>query len=1023
MECVATFERRVDIGRKHREGRRRRMTDGSTRVGAPTGSGKTTVFELAILSALRGRGNVDVRGGRAAKVIYLAPARALIAEKAAEWRERLGRVGLTFAVLTGDTDARVDIWGEIENCDVILATPEKFDRVTRLDANRGGMSFFSDVSLVLIDEVHLIGDDRGGCLEAIVSRLKLLSKSPALVYSHLRNVRFGAVSATIPNIQDLGDWLGAKRGGVFVFGDEFRPVKLQTFVRSFRDSSNDFLFHKYLKDHVFPVVMEFYRGKQTLVFCGARDSAMQTAKQLVLASKSRGDVFFNYKHGQTLYEAAAQVKNKNLSECITAGVAFHHAGLEHEDRTLVENLFKDRIITVLCSTTTLAVGVNLPAYLCIVCGTSVYDGGGAYKEVSMDTLLQMVGRAGRPQFDTEGVAVVMTKNSLRARYEGLVHGKVPLQSTLGSSLPEYLNAEISCRTVNSMQDAVEWVKSTYYFIRMCSEPLRYGIKHGESIDDAVVRIVNMNIQKLTSSGMCASGASDSSILQPLKAGDIMSLRYLRFETMKGIMAAASTSTYAELLKMLCESSEFKDTKLRRDEKKPLKELNHESGVIRYPIQEVSAKAKKLSTAKVIRTATEKLFLVAQYMMTDALEPKTGLLPSMRMEGDKIFSVGSRIMRAASAYFQSTLVYSSAVNSFSLAKGLDMRSWPDSKVQCTQLKHVRTKKMTQKLLGANMGEIAKLEAADPRVIEMVLEKAFPFGNTLQGDVKDLPSPLEISITHQAVSKQSYNVDVEVKFRNASGSRMNMNHLPMKYQGTLFVGTEHDDRLVYTQRLPHRELDLDGGSDPSSLVVFHGRFNCSNVPSGSLPLCFNASIIFERCIGRDVHTAYTIHRGSNGSPMTPGQTGKHAGSLSSTPTWKQTTIDTKRFKLTADDDKARRNLTFDDNPRVANATDRKKSSTHTEDVCNRCGKKGHWARDCSLPDQRPEEERGVAKPNHSCRRCGELGHYAKNCPQDLEGKCRLCLCEGHFARDCPKKDQLESPSAPSAGDETDWSFAFD
>jgi len=252
---------------------------------------------------------------------------------------------------------------------------------------------------------------------------------------------------------------------------------------------------------------------------------------------------------------------------------------------------------------------------------------------------------------------------------------------------------------------------------------------------------------------------------------------------------------------------------------------------------------------------------------------------------------------------------------------------------------------------------------------------------------------------------------------------MNHLPMKYQGTLFVGTEHDDLLVYTQRLPHRELDLDGGSDPSSLIVFHGHFNCSNVPSGSLPLCFNASIIFQHCIGRDVHTAYTIHRGSNGSPMTPGQTVKHAGSLSSTPTWKQTTIDTKRFKLTADDDEARRNLAFEDNPHVANATNRKKSSTHTEDVCNRCGRKGHWARDCSLPDQRPEEERGVAKPNHSCRRCGELGHYAKNCPQDLEGKCRLCLGEGHFARDCPKKDHLESPSAPSAGDETDWSFAFD
>ena len=96
------------------------------------------------------------------KVIYLAPNRALVAEKARDWRAQFGQIGITFAELTGDQDFGGDIWGEIENVDVILATPEKFDRVTRLDANRGGMSFFSDVAAVLIDEVHLIGDSRGG---------------------------------------------------------------------------------------------------------------------------------------------------------------------------------------------------------------------------------------------------------------------------------------------------------------------------------------------------------------------------------------------------------------------------------------------------------------------------------------------------------------------------------------------------------------------------------------------------------------------------------------------------------------------------------------------------------------------------------------------------------------------------------------------------------------------------------------------------------------------------------------------
>ena len=374
-----------------------------------------------MLAALRGpnatEGGLSAARGRR-KVIYLAPSRALVSEKAREWRERLGRIGITFAELTGDNDFGGDVWGEIENVDAILATPEKFDRVTRLDANRGGMSFFSDVAAVLIDEVHLIGDIRGGCLEAIVSRLKLLSKSSALLQSHLRNVRFGAVSATIPNIENLANWLGANRDGTFVFGEEFRPVKLQTYVRSFPDTTSDFLFNKYLKQKVFAVIREFYRGKQTLVFLGSRNDAQQTAKQLVVDSRRQ---FVNPQLSQFLLEASMQAQNKHLAECITAGVAFHHAGLERGDRELVEGLFCSRAIMVLCSTSTLAVGVNLPAYLCVVAGTDIYDGGGAYKEISMDTLLQMIGRAGRPQFDTEGVAVVMTNGIFTSSLSTSMH--------------------------------------------------------------------------------------------------------------------------------------------------------------------------------------------------------------------------------------------------------------------------------------------------------------------------------------------------------------------------------------------------------------------------------------------------------------------------------------------------------------------------------------------------------------------------------------------------------------------------
>lgn len=87
------------------------------------------------------------------------------------------------------------------NLDLAL---QKFDAVTRHGARNGDLSFFSDIALVLIDEVHFLNDPRGATLEAIISRIKMLSRISEMRSSPLAYVRFLAVSATIPNIQDIG---------------------------------------------------------------------------------------------------------------------------------------------------------------------------------------------------------------------------------------------------------------------------------------------------------------------------------------------------------------------------------------------------------------------------------------------------------------------------------------------------------------------------------------------------------------------------------------------------------------------------------------------------------------------------------------------------------------------------------------------------------------------------------------------------------------------------------------------------
>ena len=97
-----------------------------------------------------------------------------------------------------------------------------------------------------------------------------------------------------------------------------------------------------------------------------------------------------------------QVKNQELRDLLPYGFAIHHAGMARIDRTLVEDLFEDGHIQVLVSTSTLAWGVNLPAHTVIIKGTQVYNPEkGSWVELGALDVLQMLGRAGRPQYDTK----------------------------------------------------------------------------------------------------------------------------------------------------------------------------------------------------------------------------------------------------------------------------------------------------------------------------------------------------------------------------------------------------------------------------------------------------------------------------------------------------------------------------------------------------------------------------------------------------------------------------------------------
>lgn len=98
----------------------------------------------------------------------------------------------------------------------------------------------------------------------------------------------------------------------------------------------------------------------------------------------------------------------------------------------------------------------------------------------------MLGRAGRPQYDTKGEGILITNHSELQYYLSLLNQQLPIESQLISKLPDMLNAEIILGTIQNMKDAVTWLGYSYLYIRMLRQPTLYGISHDHLKQDQLL---------------------------------------------------------------------------------------------------------------------------------------------------------------------------------------------------------------------------------------------------------------------------------------------------------------------------------------------------------------------------------------------------------------------------------------------------------------------------------------------------------------------------------------------------------
>ncbi|MEX1229420.1 MAG: DEAD/DEAH box helicase, partial [Planctomycetaceae bacterium] len=339
-------------------------------VSAPTGTGKTLIAEAALFEALSSKDG--------STAYYTTPLIALTEQKFREFQELAVRWGFSadkIGLVTGHRKVNPEAPVLVVVAEILLNRllhPEAFD--------------FSHVSGVVMDEFHSFNDPERGIVWEL--SLSLLPK----------HVRLMLLSATIGNATEFLVWLSRAHGRhLQLFQGTERKIPLS---------------YHWVGDQLLNEQMEEMAGGDdelrklpALLFCFNRNECWSVADQL------KGKSLLKEGQQKRLTELIqhhdwSQGAGPKLKPLLLRGVGIHHAGIMPKYRRLIESLFQKKLLSVVVCTETLAAGINLPARS-VVLTTLVKGPPKKRKLIDPSSAHQMFGRAGRPQFDTQGHVFVL----------------------------------------------------------------------------------------------------------------------------------------------------------------------------------------------------------------------------------------------------------------------------------------------------------------------------------------------------------------------------------------------------------------------------------------------------------------------------------------------------------------------------------------------------------------------------------------------------------------------------------------
>ena len=531
-------------------------TDRNCLVCAPSGSGKTVCAEFAILRLL----TTNPTG----KCVFVAPTEDIAGPVYEEWNRRFGPIlgKSKIAKLSGQTIPDLKLLGEAK---IAVCSVKTWDILSRRWRQRKAVQA---VSLVVFDELHFLGGEHGPTMEIVISRMRYISGQRQS--SPEAGLRIIGLSASLANAREVGEWMGVPNKSLFNFSPKVRPLPLEIYFQSFEQNNYSGRLMAMGKP-VYDSIDRHIDGKSAIVYVPSRRQAQLTAIDIMTYRESRvGELFLGEGVSQEeMARITAEIREPTLQQVLVSGIGFLFAGMIESDWATVVDLFQKGALRVLVCPVDLCWQSPCVAHLVVVMGTECYDG--REKRHVDYPVVDLLHIMGRHETDSSGKCVLMCHAPKKDYLKKLLYDPLPVESHLDSYLHDHFNSEIVTKTIETMQDAVDYLTWTFLYRRLPKNPTYYGLRGTSNVylSEHLSEMVETVLGDLEESKCCK--LSDEGEVSPLNLGMVAAYYYVQYRTIELIESSVTQKTKIRgILEILSAAWEFSTLPIRYGEDKSLK---------------------------------------------------------------------------------------------------------------------------------------------------------------------------------------------------------------------------------------------------------------------------------------------------------------------------------------------------------------------------------------------------------------------------------------------------------------------